>query len=111
MLLKMKCHQNANVAKRKMSQKLKVHQDTNVTKTQISTKRKCHQIANVFKMPVSKKTNIPKTQISQKLKAYKLVRHDQSSLVHINPNGLPGHGLSDSRLVLFVIPLHCYNIM
>ena len=120
---KIKWHQNANVTKMQMSSKSKCHQNANVTKTQMSPKckypktqmspkLKCHQIANNTKTQMSPKgqchqnANVTKMQISPLELTFVFLYLSNGSgktrspdLVHINPNWLPGHGLSDSRLV------------
>ena len=82
------CHHNANNTTTKMSPKRKCHQKANVTKIKRLLKWKCHQNANfitwTFVFP-----NLPNG--SGKTKS--------PDLFHINSNGLPCHGLSDSRLV------------
>ena len=92
---KRKCHYKANVIKLQMSPKLKYHDNWNVSKTWLSPKRKCHQNANVTK-----------TQILPLGLTFPFIYLPNGSgtircpgLVLINPNGLWGHGLSDSRLL------------
>ena len=116
-----------------MSPNLKCHQNQNVTKTQLSPKRKCHQKKNFIKLVYQKlkchkNSNVTKRQLSlkrkchQNKKCYKyanfttgtnLCLHLSStwdgttkcpSLVHMDQNGLPCHGLSDSRVVSYVEP-------
>ena len=89
-----KCHKKANVIKLKMSPKLKCHKNSYVTKKQMSPKRKCHQNANVTK-----------TQFSPLGLTFAFIYLPYGSgttrcpgLVHNNPNGLPAHCLSDSRV-------------
>ena len=107
MLPKSKCHQNANVTKMQMSQ------ITNVTKTQMSPKRKkipkpkCHRNTNVTNRPMSPKRECHQNSNSPLELPFVFLYLPNGSgktrspdEVHINPNGLPGHGLSDSRLVL-----------
>ena len=98
-----KCHQKANVIKLEMSPKLKCHHNSNVIKTQLSPKHKFHQNANVIK-----------TQISPLGLTYAFINLLNGSgttrypgIVLISPNGLPGHGLSDSRLVYYKILMKC----
>ena len=85
MLPKGKCHQILNVTKTQMLRKLQCNQNAIVTKTQMFPKRKCYQNANFTTW-----TNLCQMGLAQ------------PGPVHINPNGLPGHGLSDSRLVLIL---------
>ena len=89
MSLKGKCHQIEIFTKTQMSQKIKLN------KKQLSPKCTCHQ-----------NPNVTKTQISPLVQTFVFLylpnRTGTTSppgLVHINPNGLPGHDLSDSRLV------------
>ena len=122
MSTKRKCHQNANVTKMQMPPKCKhhqnenfpnhkCHQNANVTKSPIIPKRKCRRNANVAETQMSPKgqchqnANITKTQISPLEPSFVFLylgsgKTRSTDLVHINANGLPGHGLSDSRLVL-----------
>ena len=72
-----------------MSPKCKCHQNTNVTETKISTKHKCHPNTNDTKLKYRKNRNLPNGSGTTR----------SPGLVHINQNGLPGHGLCDSRLV------------
>ena len=105
-IVSIKCHQSANVTKTEWSQKRKCHQNANVTKMQMSQKLKFHQTQ------MSPNRKCPKTQNSPILiyhKNWNLPNRSCTTrspgLVHINPNGLPDHGLSDSRLA-FVDDLH-----
>ena len=76
--------------------KHKCNQNANNTETQMSPKQKCHQKANVTKMLIS-----PIELIFVFLYLpNELGKIRSPDLVHINPNGLPGRGLSDSRLVI-----------
>ena len=64
----------------------------------MSPKQKCHQKANVTKMLIS-----PIELIFVFLYLpNELGKIRSPDLVHINPNGLPGHGLSDSTPDLFI---------
>ena len=57
MWLKLKCHQNRNVAKLTCHQNWNVNENWNVNKTKMSPKLKCH-----------KNWNVTKTEMSQKVK-------------------------------------------
>ena len=127
MSLKRKCHQQLNVIKTLMSPECKCHQNANVTKTQMSPKRKCHQNENIPNHKCPQNANATKTQIRPKNKCHQKAnvtttqispldltflflylpngsgKTRSPDLVHINPNGLPGHGLSDSRLVYSLV--------
>ena len=61
----------------------------------MSLKGQCHQNANVTKTQISP---LELTFIFLYLPNGS-VKNRSPDLVHINPNGLPGHGFSDSRLV------------
>ena len=111
---KRKFHQNANVTETKISAKRKCHQNANIIKTQMSLKGKCHQIEIVTKTQMSHKklcnqnAIVIKIQMSPKPKCCHLNWYGTTrppGLDHINPNGLPGHCLSDSRLVQIVAKL------
>ena len=104
-----------------MSPQPKGHQHANFTDTQIQTKKftktqmlpkcKCHQNANVTKMQMAKNANVTKTQISQNLNLPNWSCTTRSPLiVYINPSGLPGHVLCDSRLVINMRQNMCHNI-
>ena len=92
---KLKYHKKASVIKTEMSPKCRFHQtaNTKVTKTQMSLKCKCHQKANIWKRNFHQTSNINWNlpNVSDTTRS--------PGQVHIIPNGLPGHGLSDSRLV------------
>jgi hypothetical protein len=115
MSLKPKCHQNAIVIRTKCHQ---TQISSNVTKTQMSPKRKCHQNANVPKHKICvtmspkhkchQNVNVTKTQISPLELTFVYLpngsgKNRSPDLITINPNGLPGHGLCYSRLVLHSI--------
>ena len=78
-------------------------QKQNDTETKISPKHKYHHNENVTKTQISPKYKCLKTQMSPKLIYHKNRSLPNGSsttrcpgLVHIYPNGLPGHGLFTS---------------
>ena len=113
---------NTNVTKMQMSPICNCYQNVSVNKTQMSPKGKCHQIENVTKTQMGQNWNVTKMQLSPKQKCHqnKKVTETKTSplglpfafiylpngssttrcpgLVHINPNRLPGYGLSNYRL-------------
>ena len=90
MSLKRKCHQNANVTKMQMCQNTKFV-------SQMSPKHKCHQNVNVTK------TQISPLELTFVYLPNGSGKNRSPDLITINPNGLPGHGLCYSRLVLHSI--------
>ena len=85
--------QNKNFTTTQIIQKCKFHQNANVTKRPMSPRGQCHQNANITKTQISP---LELTFVFLHLpNGFGKIR--SPDLVHINPNGLQGHGLSDSR--------------
>ena len=87
---KTQCHQNTNITKRQMSSNWKCDKNSNVIKTHLSPNHKCYQVQISPLGLISAYFYLPNGVGTTRC----------PGLVHIYPNGLPGHGLSDSRVVV-----------
>ena len=123
MLPKLKCHQNWNIIKTKISPKLKGqtteispkpkwHPKWNVIKTEMSQKLKCHQNWNVTKTEMSSNWNVTKTEMSQIQKFHKNSNQNQN----LNPGDRHWSpwscsGCNEQRAVSrhFTFGQHCMN--